>query len=61
MGSCRPVPAVVTLSLHCHSRQRKTGDQEPFRVRDLRSVRFVNRSLWAKGDLNPHVPKDTGT
>lgn len=20
-----------------------------------------NRSLWAKGDLNPHVPKDTGT
>jgi hypothetical protein len=20
-----------------------------------------NHSLWAKGDLNPHVPKDTGT
>lgn len=20
-----------------------------------------NRSMWAKGDLNPHVPKDTGT
>lgn len=21
----------------------------------------LNRSWWAKGDLNPHVPKDTGT
>ena len=32
-----------------------------FRVRDLSAAVPLNRSLWAKGDLNPHVPKDTGT
>ena len=26
------------------------------------SIHTAHRShLWAKGDLNPHVPKDTGT
>ena len=32
-----------------------------FRVRDLCAVNSWNCSWWAKGDLNPHVPKDTGT
>lgn len=35
--------------------------RNPFRVPDLPSLSFANHSLWAKGDLNPHVPKDTGT
>ena len=40
---------------------RKRRGQEAFLQPDL-FVRFVlNRSEWAKGDLNPHVPKDTGT
>ena len=26
-----------------------------------RDLLFVAFTLWAKGDLNPHVPKDTGT
>ena len=26
-----------------------------------RSASRSNRLWWAKGDLNPHVPKDTGT
>lgn len=30
-------------------------------VRGLARRSSWNRSLWAKGDLNPHVPKDTGT
>ena len=35
----------------------KTGGHIPFRVCDLRPSQFENRSLWAKGDLNPHVRK----
>jgi hypothetical protein len=31
------------------------NDYWPQRVNQLRPV------LWAEGDLNPHVPKDTGT
>lgn len=35
----------------------KHESHDPLRGRDPSS----NRSVWAKGDLNPHVPKDTGT
>jgi hypothetical protein len=39
----------------------KTKGHDLFRVRDLYACSSENRSWWAKGDLNPHVPKDTGT
>ena len=40
---------------------RKTKGQAAFPQPDLMYRFELNRSLWAKGDLNPHVPKDTGT
>ena len=41
--------------------QRKTKGQAAFPQPDLMYRFELNCSWWAKGDLNPHVPKDTGT
>ena len=42
-------------------RPHKHKGHDLFRVRDLSACSSRNCSVWAKGDLNPHVPKDTGT
>ena len=39
----------------------KTKGQPAFPQPDLMYRFELNCSWWAKGDLNPHVPKDTGT
>lgn len=49
--------------------QRTNGLKHPPNTKVTNQIWFVtsmpavqkNCSLWAKGDLNPHVPKDTGT
>ena len=54
---------VPTRRGYDHRRQHphKHKGHDLFRVRDLSARSSQNCSVWAKGDLNPHVPKDTGT
>lgn len=58
--ACRSVPYSST-TLRMPAQTQKERGQEPFRDPDLLPLSCPNHSLWAKGDLNPHVPKDTGT
>ena len=53
-----PQPKVLTSR---RTDRNKTKGQTAFPQPDLMYRIELNCSWWAKGDLNPHVPKDTGT
>ena len=66
---CARAPTSDQGPLRCHlpapstsADRAKHKGHEPRWVRDLVSAARRTACLWwAKGDLNPHVPKDTGT
>ncbi len=62
---CFASTKVLRVSLTRNEREPRSGHlneegQTAFSQPGL-CHRMSFRSWWAKGDLNPHVPKDTGT
>lgn len=52
----QPIRFATETGLKCAKAALRAGS-----ARSWLTLQLLNCSWWAKGDLNPHVPKDTGT